>query len=51
MRLTRAKTKALLISLATLLSPSLSGCIWVHSDKHEDVYHHDDDPHHVDDHE
>jgi hypothetical protein len=25
----------------------VQGCIWVHSEKHEDVYHHDD-PNHVD---
>jgi hypothetical protein len=51
MRLTPTKTKALLISLVTLFSLSLSGCIWIHSDKHEDVYHHDDDPHQVDNHQ
>jgi hypothetical protein len=43
-----AKIKAFRLSITAVLLLALSGCIWVHSDKHEDVYHHDDDHPQVD---
>ena len=41
------KTPALRLAILGVLFFAVPGCIWVHSDKHEDVYHHDD-PDHID---
>ena len=45
-RILQKSTSFRLAVLGTLLF-LVQGCIWVHSDKHEDAYHHDD-PNHVD---
>lgn len=45
---TMQKSTSLRLALLGILMFLVQGCIWVHSDKHEDVEHHDD-PHHIDD--